>query len=69
MKHPYYLAAAFSSIMLIAGQANAQFPFPNAGAHNRHSPAVVLNDRGKELEAKYTAAQAALQAELEKAIP
>jgi hypothetical protein len=70
MKHPYYLAAAFSSVILIAGQANAQFPFPNAGAHSsRFSPAVVLNDSGKALEAKYTSSLTALQAELEKAIP
>lgn len=70
MKHPYYLAAAFSSIILIAGQANAQFPFPNAGAHSaRFSPPVVLNDSGKELEAKYTASLNELQAELQKAIP
>ncbi len=70
MKHPYYLTAAFSSVILIAGQANAQFPFPNAGAHSaRHSPAVVVNESGKELEAKYTSSLNALQAELEKAIP
>lgn len=70
MKHPSYLTAAFSSIILITGQANAQFPFPNAGAHSaRHSPAVVVNESGKELEAKYTSSLNALQAELEKAIP
>ena len=70
MKYPNYLAATFSSIILIAGQANAQFPHPNAGAHSaRFSPPVVLNDSGKELEAKYTASLNELQAELQKAIP
>ena len=70
MKYPSYLASAFSTIILIAGQANAQFPFPNAGAHrSRFSPAVVLNDSGKVMEAKYTSSLTALQAELEKAIP
>ncbi|MFN4874369.1 MAG: hypothetical protein ACK40T_06320 [Akkermansiaceae bacterium] len=70
MKYPYYLAVAFSSVILISGQAYAQFPFPNAGAHSaRFSPPVILTDSGKALEAKYTSSLTALQAELEKAIP
>jgi hypothetical protein len=70
MKHRTYLPVAFSGLILIAGQANAQFPFPNPGAHSpRFSPAVVLTENGKALEAKYTSSLTALQAELEKEIP
>jgi hypothetical protein len=70
MKHPSYLAAIFSGIILISGQADAQFPFPNLGAHSsRFSPPVVLTDSGKALEAKYTSLLATLQAELDQTIP
>ena len=62
MKHPYYLAAAFSSAILISGLADAQ-------NKNNTAPTVVLTDAGKALEAKYTTAQAALKADLEKALP
>jgi hypothetical protein len=60
MKHPYYLAAAFSSVILISGYADAQ---------NNNAAPVALTDAGKTLESKYASAQAALQAELGKAIP
>lgn len=62
MKYQYRLAAAFSSVILISGYADAQ-------NSKNTPPAVVLTDAGKALEAKYTTAQAALKAELEKAIP
>jgi len=62
MKYPSYLAAAFSSVILVSGYANAQ---------NQKNPAppVVLTNAGKALEAKYTSAQTALKAEIEKALP
>lgn len=77
MKQSYYLAAACSSTILIAGYANAQNPTnlnisnqnPNAYYPKKTDPVVVLTDAGKSLEAKYAAALAALKTELEKAIP
>ncbi|MFY7877706.1 MAG: hypothetical protein ACOVQM_19780 [Pirellula sp.] len=77
MKDPYYLTAAFSSIVLIVGQANAQNPTnlnisnqnPNAYYPKKTDPVVILTDAGKSLEVKYAAALAALKTELEKAIP
>lgn len=67
MKHPYYLAAAFSSVILVSGYADAQ----NPSVYNpkKTDPVVVLTDAGKSLESKYSTAQAALKAELEKMIP
>lgn len=62
MTYQYRLAAAFSSVILISGYADAQ-------NSKNTPPAVILTDAGKALEAKYTTAQAALKAELEKAIP
>ena len=67
MKNPYCLAAAFSGVILFSGYAYAQNP--NAYSAKKTDPPVVLTDAGKSLEAKYTTTQAALQAELEKAIP
>ena len=61
MKHPSYLAAAFSGVILISGHAKAQ--------NNNSAPAVALTEADKALESKYTSIQAALQAELGKAIP
>ena len=72
MKHPYYLAAAFSGAIIIAGYANAQNPSTlNPGAYilKKTDAPVALTDAGKSLESKYAAAQAALKTELEKAIP
>jgi len=61
MKHPYHLAAAFSSVLLLSAPADAQ---------NHRNPApVVTTEAGKALESKYTSMQTALKAELEKAIP
>jgi hypothetical protein len=61
-KHPYHLAAAFGSIILLSGYADAQ--------NNKNAtPPVVLTEAGKVLESKYASMQSALQAELEKAIP
>jgi hypothetical protein len=60
MKHTYYLAAAFSGVVLISGYAKAQ---------NNNAAPVVLTEAGKAIESKYTTTQAALQAELGKAIP
>ena len=62
MNHSNYLAAAFSSVILISGYADAQ-------NKSNATPAVVLTDAGEALENKYTSAQAALQSELEKALP
>lgn len=67
MKYRSYLAAAFCSVILISGYANAQNP--NAYSAKRTDPPLVLIDSGKALEAKYAAAQIALKAELDKAIP
>lgn len=62
MKHQHYFAAAFSSCMLILGNADAQ-------DQKNTAPATGLTDAGKALEAKYTSAQTALKAEIEKALP
>ena len=67
MKHPYYLAAAFSGVILFSGYANAQNP--NAYSAKKTDPPVVLTDSGKALESKYTSVQTTLKAEIEKAIP
>ena len=62
MKHHHYLAAAFSSLMLVLGAADAQ-------DQKNAAPAAGLTDAGKALEAKYTTAQTALKADIEKALP
>ncbi len=67
MKHQRYLAAAFSSVILISGYANAQNP--SVYSPKKTDPPVVLTDAGKSLESKYATALTTLQAELEKALP
>jgi hypothetical protein len=62
MKHPCYLAAAFSSLILIPGYADAQ-------NQKNTTPAVVLTDAGKALESKYTSIQTTLKAEIEAVLP
>ena len=54
MIHKHYLAAGISGMVLVSGFATA---------------AEALTDAGKALEAKYGSAQAALKAEIEKALP
>lgn len=61
-KHPYYLAAAFSSVILITGYADAQ-------NQNNTKPPVVLTEAGKALESKYTSIQTTLKAEIEAVVP
>ncbi len=62
MIHQHYLAAAFSTLMLLLGTADAQ-------NQKNAAPTVVLTDAGKALEARYTTAQTALKADIEKALP
>ncbi len=61
-KHPYFLAAAFGSVMLISGYADAQ-------NKNNTKPPVVLTEAGKVLESKYTTIQTTLKAEIEAVLP
>jgi hypothetical protein len=62
MKLRYYLAAAFSSLILVPGSADAR-------NQKNTTPAVVLTDAGKALEAKYSSAQTTLKGQIEKALP
>jgi hypothetical protein len=62
MKRRSYLAAAFSSVILVSGYADAQ-------NQKNTAPAVVLTDAGKALEAKYSSAQTTLKGQIEKALP
>ncbi len=62
MKSSICTTAVLCSAFLLVGNAHAQ-------NKNNTPPPVVLSDAGKALEAKYASTQAALKAELEKAIP
>jgi hypothetical protein len=62
MKLRSYLAAAFSSLILVPDYADAQ-------NQKNTTPAVVLTDAGKALEAKYSSAQTTLKGQIEKALP
>lgn len=62
MKHQFCLAAAFSCVVLVSGDAVAQ-------NQRNAAPAVVLTDAGKTLESKYASLQTALKVEIEAALP
>ncbi|MEK0451331.1 MAG: hypothetical protein RL088_3599 [Verrucomicrobiota bacterium] len=62
MKHQFCLAAVFSCVVLVSGDAVAQ-------NQRNAAPAVVLTDAGKTLESKYASLQTALKVEIEAALP
>jgi hypothetical protein len=61
MKRTYFQPTLACALVLFSGIA--------AAAERKPEPVAELSDAGKALEAKYTSAQTALKAEIEKALP